>query len=126
VKSKGTLFNDFNTENTFQNNLFWGDAGTGREYKEKEMTKKNPLLQLNENKIYALTAQSPAINQADDKTSSMLDNEELKDDDFMILLDMEGQKREQKKDIGCDEFSKESKTNIPLTKKNTGPSYLNN
>ena len=75
----------------------------------------HPLLALNEDKIYALTAGSPAINQAYDKATLMLDNEEVKDDDPMMLLDIDGQQRDDTKDIGSDEFSKASKTFVKLS-----------
>ena len=121
-KKEGSIFSDINNNVNFQNNLYFGGATLGVDTKSGEFFNKDPQL-IEHGNVYSLSSKSTAIDASIESNPSIFDNPEV-DDDPMLLLDIEGQKRSGKKDIGCDEFSKLSTNNKLLTKTNVGPFYL--
>jgi poly(beta-D-mannuronate) lyase len=122
-KTSGNLFFNTNNNVTFQNNIFFGGATVGAELKPTELKIADPGLIPNTLGWYTLSSKSLAINNSIDLQPSILKNPEVETDSELIL-DIEKQQRTSKKDLGCDEFSKEKALNHPLKDKEVGPDYL--
>ena len=118
-----TIFSAVKTGQTFIGNIYQGKIGftitTG-------MTKVNPLLTLNANGYYGITAGSPAINAATAGYPAILDVANV-DDDPNLLFDIQGKPRPAAitmKDIGCAEDTAATVTYKPLQLCDAGPAYL--
>jgi len=122
LKNNDTLFTDHNEKAVFKNNIFFGNAYLGYDNPSGFITL-NPQLTENKNHTYSISKNSPAIDNALEINPMQLDNTET-DDDWSISLDIEGQKRDAKKDIGCDEYSSTVSMHTLLNKNNVGPSYI--
>ena len=121
-KKEGQIFSDINNNVNFLNNIYFGGASVGLDVKTSEFINKDPLF-VEHNNTYQLSSKSSAIDAGMVLNPSIFDNPEV-DDDSMLLMDIEGQKRVGKNDIGCDEFSKNKANNSLLNKKDVGPQYL--
>ncbi len=143
VESGLILFNPGATNNTWANNLISKSSGpifsgtadginwTGNMYSgtpgiaiPQGITAFNDLgLNLNATRYYGLTATSPAIN-AGVTFPTILDISGL-DADYTIGLDLAGQTRDARKDVGAIEFNTTGTAiNRPLALADAGPSYL--
>ena len=131
--------------NTWANNIFYSDSATilsgtktgqtfiGNIYQGKigftiasGMTKVNPLLSLNADGYYGITAGSPAINAATAGYPAIIDVANV-DDDPNLLFDIQGKPRPAAvtlKDIGCTEDTTATITYKPLQLCDAGPAYL--
>ena len=122
-KSAGNIFTNTNSGTSWAGNIYQGNLGisipTGA-------TNIDPLLVLNSDKYYGLSALSPAIDASSSSYPAMLDIANV-DDDPSLLLDISGQTRpatQTLKDVGCDEFTTGTTSNHPLVLSDVGPSYL--
>lgn len=125
VKKSGNIVTNYNDKVQFLNNIYFGGAAMGMSLEEKQMKSIDPQLKLNTSGFYGVTEKSPAIDASKDPEVAAFDNPEV-DDDASLKMDIEGQKRTSKKDIGCDEFSKDKTSNHPLIRTDVGPLYLSN
>ena len=119
------IFSGSTNGQTFAGNIYQGALGliigTG-------MNNINPLLILNENNYYGLTATSPAIDASSSNYPAFFSIAGV-NDDSTISFDIQGQSRPASiplKDIGCDEYTTGTISNRPLTLCDIGPSYLCN
>lgn len=122
-KSSGNIFTNANSGTTWAGNIYQGTLGITI---SSGMTNANPLLTLNADGYYGLSASSPAINASSASYPTILDITNI-DDDPSILLDINKQTRpsdKASKDVGCDEYSTGASTNHPLSITEVGPSYL--
>ena len=112
------------TGQSFAGNIYQGTLGLTIASGMKNI---NPLLALNSDNYYGLTAASPAIDASSNSYPSLLAISGI-DDDSTIVYDVQGQHRPSSillKDVGCDEYTTGTITNRPLALSDTGPSYLN-
>lgn len=121
-KKEGAIFSDINSNINFLNNIYFGGAALGIEVNSSDFINKDPMF-VEHNNTYHLSSKSPAIDAGLELNPAIFDNPEV-DDDSSLLLDIEGQQRSEKKDIGCDEFSKSKTNNNVLNKTDVGPNYL--
>lgn len=85
----------------------------------------NPLLTLNTDGYYGLSATSPAINASSTSYPALLAITGL-NNDAKLAFDIQGQARPTSiplKDVGCDQYTTGVITNRPLALHDTGPSY---
>lgn len=108
---------------SFAGNIYQGTLGltisTG-------MININPLLTLNADGYYGLTATSPAIAAASTNYPAILSLSGINNDQN-LLLDIKENPRPSiltQKDIGCEQYTSSSGTNHPLALCDVGPSYL--
>lgn len=122
-KTSGNIFYEATGNETWIANIYYGTTGISA---KPGLTKIDPLLEMNADGFYGLSATSPAINAASLEYPVILDIKNI-DDDPLVLMDINGQSRNktnEQKDIGCDEFTKGTVTNRPLKLTDVGPSYL--
>jgi hypothetical protein len=122
-KTSGNIFAGSTSGITFAGNIYSGSLGVTI---PSGMTNADPLLVLNPDGYYGLSASSPAIDAASISYPAIPDIANI-DDDPSILLDISGQARPSSltlKDVGCDEYTSGSITNRPLTLSDVGPSYV--
>ncbi len=133
------------TNRTWANNIFYSDSSTvfsgansGQSYAgniyqgvlgftiASGINNINPLLVLNSNNYYGLSASSPAIGAASASYPAIINIIGL-NNDTNLLFDIQGQARPATitlKDVGCDQYTSGSVTNYPLDSCQAGPSYL--
>ena len=117
------IFTGSTNGQSFSGNIYQGTIGltiaTG-------MTNSNPLLALNSNNYYGLTATSPAIDASSTSYPALLAISGINDDPT-IAYDIQGQARPASiplKDVGCDEYTTGPIINRPLVLCDVGPTYL--
>lgn len=118
-----TIFTGTTAGQVFTGNIYQGVLGLTI---PSGMNKVNPLLILNTDNYYGLSATSPAINASSSSYPAILDIVVLNDDPT-LLNDISGQTRPTTstlKDVGCDEYTTGTVTNRPLAKQDIGPTYL--
>ncbi len=123
VKSSGSIFKNSNNGTTWTGNMYQGTLGITI---ASGMANTNPVLALNSDGYFGLTATSPAIN-ASSSAYPAIYNIPSVDDDNTLSFDISGQARPTlatQKDVGCDEFTTGNITNRPLTLLDLGPCYL--
>ncbi len=122
-KNSGDIFTGSTTGIAWAGNIYTGTLGVSI---PSGMTKVDPVLALNTDGFYGLTASSPAIDAASANYPAILNITNV-DDDPALLLDISGQPRPALvtlKDVGCDEYTTGVATNHPLKLSEVGPSYL--
>lgn len=122
-KTSGSMFIGSPSGISWAGNIYSGTLGISI---PSGMTNADPLLVLNSDGYYGLSASSPAIDAASASYPAILDVANV-DDDSTLSLDTSGQSRPATatlKDVGADEYTTGAITNRPLTLANVGPSYL--
>jgi hypothetical protein len=122
-KSSGAIFSNPNGQTTWLGNIYYGILGIPA---SGGLTNADPLLVINSDGYYGLSASSPAIDASASGYPPVLDIAGV-DDDPSLLFDISGQPRPASvnlKDAGCDEYTSGNITNRPLTLSDVGPSYL--
>jgi hypothetical protein len=94
--------------NTFKGNIVFGDKKNAADLPEGAQ-RIDPSLSLNDDGVYRPAANSPAINSG------------IRSD---VLDDMDGQIRDDRKDIGADEYSGSAIVRHPLTAGDVGPEWI--
>ncbi len=116
------IFNSSSTGSIYKSNLYQGTIGTTI---SSGMIQANPLLTLNSDGYYGLSAGSPAIDASSTIYTSPLGIVGI-GADSTIAFDIQGQARPSQKnlkDIGCDEYQSGILLNHPVSACNTGPNY---
>ncbi len=122
-KSSGSIFKYPIGNEKWIGNIYSGTLGIPI---SSGMTNADPLLELNSEGYFGISALSPAIDFAKTGYPAILDIAGSDDDPF-ILLDISGQPRPEAdtlKDVGCDEFAEGGILNRPLISSDAGPSFL--
>jgi len=118
------IFTGTNAGQTFAGNIYQGSLGIAAASGFKSA---DPLLALNSDKYYGLTASSPAIGGASASYPAILNIPTLSNDPT-LLFDIKGQSRPATvtlKDVGCDQYGAAGTViNRPLAIGDVGPSYL--
>ena len=118
-----TIFTGTTSGQTFVGNIYQGSLGLTI---SSGMNNTNPLLALNSDNYYGLSATSPAIDASNSSYPTFFSIANINDDATMAF-DIQGQSRPTSiplKDVGCDEYTTGTITNRPLALSDTGPSYL--
>ena len=121
-KSSGDIFNNANSGTSWAGNIYQGTLGISI---PSGMNNTNPFLALNSEGYFGLSSSSP-INNASASYPAILNITNI-DDDSTLLFDISGQARPStvtSKDVGCDEYTTGTTSNLPLTLAEVGPSYL--
>jgi len=119
---QSAIFSGSTNGQSFSGNIYQGTIGLSI---PSGMNNINPLLVLNSDGYYGLSATSPAID-ASLSYPSLLIIPSI-NDVSTIEYDIQGQTRPVSialKDVGCDEFTTGASINHPLHNNDVGPSYL--
>ncbi|MCX6309046.1 MAG: T9SS type A sorting domain-containing protein, partial [Bacteroidia bacterium] len=120
-KKTGTIFNNPNNGTVFKGNLYKGTLGISI---PSGMTNNDPLLTLNADGYYGLSASSPCIDASDGSYPPLLNIPNID----TLLFDIQGKTRPASrtlKDVGCEEYNAGGTSiNRPLKLSDVGPSYL--
>jgi hypothetical protein len=122
--NSGSIFTNENTGTTWIGNIYQGTLGFSI---LSGMTNTNPLLTLNSDNYFGLSASSPVM-KAISGYPAILDIAGIDDDDPALAFDISGQARPPlvtSKDVGADQyFLTGTTTNRPLLLSQVGPSFL--
>jgi len=120
-KKTGTIFNNPNNGTSFKGNIYKGTLGVNI---PTGMTNSDPLLVLNADGYYGLSASSPCIDASDANYPALLSIPGID----TLLMDIQGKTRPVsriQKDVGCEEYNAFGTViNRPLKLSDVGPSYL--
>lgn len=83
----------------------------------------DPLIDIDDDRIFHLTSKSPAIDAGEDGWGSVIDISGL-DVDVNVDYDFDGQARTAPRDVGCDEFASGTISNPVFSVDDVGPVYF--